>query len=96
MLGEAFIGGPFDVALTKVLGHPSCDDGLYFLHKYGPSRRDWVNFSQVLRDVLGRCATDEEMVALQQASVDEVTWWKAKKAAERHPCPTCKGSGWVG
>ena len=65
------------------------------MHSYGPGKRDWYGFALLLREFDGHLLTHEELATLQQASTDELAWWKAKKAAERHPCPTCNMTGWV-
>lgn len=95
MQGVEFFGGPFDVALTKVLGRPADREGFGLLHSYGCGRREWETFAFLLRDFDGHLLTHEELEALQLATIDELVWWKAKKRAEQHPCPTCQGNGWV-
>jgi hypothetical protein len=96
MQKQEFLGGPFDVALTKLLGHPVRDAGFEHLHTYGPGKGDWFNFALMLRDWYGHLLTHEELTALQEARTEEVKWWREKQAAKRRPCPTCNCTGWVG
>ena len=76
MPGETFHDGPFDQALTKLLGRPCRTEAFEVLHLYACRQHDWCQASLFLRELLGRNATDPELQALQAAADAELIWYR--------------------